>query len=146
MIRTIHRAKYVLAEADLLFQDSAVHVADPGRISRVEPWQGASSNQETEVVDWGSAVIIPGLVNAHTHLELTCFREQLKEFPRFTDWAMELIRRRRKWSREDYLSSVKRGAEESLSSGTTLLGDISASRVSWEVLKLSKLRKVVFEE
>jgi cytosine/adenosine deaminase-related metal-dependent hydrolase len=146
MIRTIHRAKYVLAEADLLFQDSAVHVAEHGRISRVVPWQGVSGNQEAEVVDWGSAVIIPGLVNAHSHLELTCFHGQLKEFSRFTEWAMELIRRRRKWSREDYLTSVKRGAEESLASGTTLLGDISASRVSWEALKLSRLRKIVFEE
>ncbi len=146
MIRTVHRAKYVLAEADLLLQNAAVHVAEPGRISRVEPWHSASSSPGVEVVDWGSAVILPGLVNAHTHLELTCFHEQLQNSCSFTDWALELIRRRREWTREDFLRSSRRGAESALAEGTTLVGDISASGASWEALKQTMLRKVVFEE
>src|SRR5213594_4267404 len=141
MTRIIHRAKYVLAEADLVHQNAAVQIAEPGRIARVGPWRGTSGNEGVEVVDWGSAVILPGLVNAHTHLELTCFHDQLTGFRCFTDWALELIRRRRGWGREDYVDSVRRGAEAALAAGTTLVGDISTSGVSWEALKQTKLRK-----
>ena len=146
MIRTIHRAKYVLAEADLLLQDATVHVSDPGRISRVEPWQDPPGTMEAKIVDWGSAVIMPGLVNAHTHLELTCLHGQLTRFSTFFDWVSQLIERRREWTRTEYIESVRQGAQMCLSSGTTLVGDISASGVSWEALKPLPLRKVVFEE
>jgi aminodeoxyfutalosine deaminase len=146
MIRTIHRAKYVLAEADLLLQDATVHVSDPGRISRVEPWQGPPTTLEAEIVDWGSAVLIPGLVNAHTHLELTCLHGQLVRFSSFFDWISQLIERRREWTSKEYSESAREGAQMCLSSGTTLVGDISASGASWEALKPLALRKVVFEE
>ena len=146
MIRTIHRAKYVLAEADLLLQDATVHVSDPGRISRVEPWHGPPTTLEAEIVDWGSAVLIPGLVNAHTHLELTCLHGQLVRFSSFFDWISQLIERRREWTAKEYIESARVGAQMCLSSGTTLVADISASGVSWEALKPLTLRKVVFEE
>jgi aminodeoxyfutalosine deaminase len=146
MIRTIHRAKYVLAEADLLLQDATVHVSDPGRISRVEPWHGPPTTLEAEIVDWGSAVLIPGLVNAHTHLELTCLHGQLVRFSSFFDWISQLIERRREWTSKEYRESAREGAKMCLSSGTTLVGDISASGASWEALKPLALRKVVFEE
>ena len=63
MIRTIHRARFVVAEADHVLGNSAVHVAAPGRISRVERWTGPPAALETELIDWGDAVILPGLVN-----------------------------------------------------------------------------------
>jgi len=146
MIRTIHRAKFVLAESDLLLQNAAVHVSDPGRISRVEPWHSPPESASAEVVDWGSAVILPGLVNAHTHLELTRLHQQLTEFSSFTEWLSQLVQKRRQWTTEDYVESVRQGADQSLSSGTTLVGDISASGASARALKNTGLRKVVFEE
>jgi cytosine/adenosine deaminase-related metal-dependent hydrolase len=146
MIRTIHRAKYVFAEADLLLPDAAVHVSVPGRISRVEPWPSGSTHLDAEVIDWGSALILPGLVNAHTHLELTRLHGQLTNFTSFTDWVSQLIRIRQPWTREEYVQSTRQGAKMALAAGTTLVGDVSASGASWEALKLEKLRKVVFEE
>ena len=146
MIRTVHRAKYVLADPDLVLQNAAVHVSSPGRISRIEPWQGAPASPDINVVDWGSAVIMPGLVNAHAHLELTCLQGRLVRFSSFCDWLSQLILQRRQWKREDYIESARRGCEMAVNSGTTLIGDISASGVSWEALRSTRLRKVVFEE
>jgi cytosine/adenosine deaminase-related metal-dependent hydrolase len=146
MIRTIHRAKYVLAETDHLLSDAAVHVSVPGRISRVEPWPSGSAHLEAEVIDWGSALILPGLVNAHTHLELTHLHGRLTNFASFTDWVSQLIQSRQSWTRQEYVQSTREGAKMALAAGTTLVGDISASGASWEALKLEKLRKVVFEE
>jgi len=98
------------------------------------------------LLDWGSAVVLPGLVNAHTHLELTLLHGRLREFSCFSDWLWQLMQERKEWTRDDYLESTRRGARMSLEAGTTLVGDISSSGVSWEALKPAKLRKVVFEE
>lgn len=146
MIRTIHRAQYVLAEADLLLQNAAVHVSDPGRISRVEPWMGVPSHVEADVIDWGRAVVLPGLVNAHCHLELTDLHGRVGAAAGFTGWLAQLVRLRRSMEEREIRGSVVRGAELSLAAGTTLLGDISASGVSWDALGNTRLRRVVFEE
>jgi aminodeoxyfutalosine deaminase len=146
MIRTVHTAEYVLAEPGILLRGAAVHVSDPGRITRVEPWHGPPPNLETKVIDWGSAIILPGLVNAHTHLELTKVQRPAQKPAGFTEWLSMLIRQRQEWTPEDYLASTRQGAQLALASGTTLLGDISAGGSSWEALKSERLRKVVFEE
>ncbi len=146
MIRTIHKAKFALAETDLLLQDAAIHVCEPGRICRVEPWRGAKRDPEIEVIDWGSAVIMPGLVNTHTHLELTRLHGQISALSSFTGWLSQVIEKRRDWTREDYAQSVRHGAEMALASGTTLVGDISAGGASATALIGESLRKVVFEE
>jgi aminodeoxyfutalosine deaminase len=146
MIRTIFRAKYVLTEPELLLQNAAVYVSDPGRISRIEPWQNTPRNPETVLMDWGSAVIVPGLINAHTHLELTGLHNQLTQFTSFTDWIKQLINKRRLWTQEDFYSSVKEGARLSLLSGTTTVGDITASRATHDALRGANLRRVIFDE
>ena len=145
MIKAIHRAKYVLAGPDDLQLNAAVCVADSGRISQVQPWQCQPSDPKVPVVDWGSAVIMPGLINAHTHLELTSLHNQLTQFSSFTNWIFQLISRRYSWTSEDFLASTKEGARLSLSSGTTLVGDITASGSGWEAAN-ENLRRVVFEE
>jgi cytosine/adenosine deaminase-related metal-dependent hydrolase len=146
MIRTIHRAKFVAAEADLVLTNAAVHVAAPGRISRIEPWHGTRANLESRLIDWGDAVILPGLVNAHSHLELTGLGGRITAFTSFADWLRQLVRLRREWTPEDYMASAHRGARDCLVSGTTLVGDISASGQSLPALRCRRLRSVVFEE
>jgi cytosine/adenosine deaminase-related metal-dependent hydrolase len=146
MIEAIHRAKYVLAAPAILMHNAAVHVLDTGRISRVEPWLGSASIPKAQVVDWGSAVIMPGLINAHTHLELTSLHNQVTHFSSFTDWIFQLISRRREWTRDDFLTSIRDGARLSLSFGTTLVGDITASGLGWAAAAGDHLRRVVFEE
>jgi len=146
MTKVIHRAKYVLAEPDLLLQNAAIHISSSGRISHIGTWQGSLPNPEAKVVDWGSAVIMPGLVNAHTHLELTSFCDQLTQFDSFTDWISQLIHKRRSWTQEQFLTSAKEGARLSLASGTTLAGDITSSGVGWCATRDLNLRRVVFEE
>jgi cytosine/adenosine deaminase-related metal-dependent hydrolase len=145
MRKSIHRAKYVLADPDLLLTNAAVHISADGRISGIESRRDSFPIQE-EIVDWGDAVIMPGLVNAHTHLELTSLHGQLTHFRSFTDWILQLIEKRRHWAKEDFLNSVHAGAEAALKSGTTLVGDVTASGWSCEGGYGLGLRRVVFEE
>jgi aminodeoxyfutalosine deaminase len=144
MVRTIHRAKYVLAEPDLLLQNAAIHVSARGHISRIATWTRTQS--QAEVIDWGSSVIIPGLVNAHVHLELTSLYNKLTKFRSFTDWISQLIHCRQSWTMEDFLSSAAEGSRLSLASGTTLSGDITSSGFGWSAANDHNLRRIVFEE
>lgn len=144
MARTVHRAKYVLAEPERLLENAAVQVTGSGRISSVAPWKGPSVRPAG--VDWGSAVILPGLVNAHTHLELTSLRNKLTRFSSFTDWISQLVSRRRLWTSEDFQASVNEGAGACLSSGTTTIGDIRASAAWIDAGGGNRLRRFVFKE
>jgi cytosine/adenosine deaminase-related metal-dependent hydrolase len=146
MLRTAHRADYVLVEPNRLLQNAAVLVSGKGRILGIEARQNCPADPDTEIADWGSAIILPGLINAHAHLELTSLHRQLTRFNCFTDWISQLISSRRDWTSEDFTVSAKAGAALSLASGTTLVGDITSSGVGWMATSGLNLRRVVFEE
>jgi len=145
MIQTIHRAEYVLADGALL-RNAAVTVSETGRILRAEPQINFRPDAEHKAIDWGAAVILPGLVNAHTHLELTRMHGQVTGTSSFTDWLWQVVQKRRDWTKEEYLDSARSGARMALASGTTLVGDVSASGHSGEALASERLRGVIFEE
>jgi cytosine/adenosine deaminase-related metal-dependent hydrolase len=146
MIHTIHRAKYVLPEPDLLLQNGAVYVSGAGRILRVEHWNGPPANMRHRLKDWGSAVLMPGFVNCHAHIELTHLHNRIVRFSSFTNWISQLMAHRSEWSERDLLESALAGSALSVASGTVLLGDISSAGASWQALKSAGMRKVVFEE
>jgi aminodeoxyfutalosine deaminase len=146
MFKSIHHAKYILVEPGNILQNAAVCISDSGCISSIESWSGLSPKNSAEIMDWGSAVIIPGLINAHAHLELTSLHNQLIHFSSFTDWISQLVARRQSWTKEDFISSAREGARLALASGTVLVGDITSSGFGWDSTLSEHLRRVVFEE
>jgi len=94
-------------------------------------------------------VLLPGFVNAHTHLELSFLRGQL---PRgnFVDWVIALIGRvpRDPATRATVITAaVRQGIAECLSYGVTTIGDISRQvDISRPVLAAGPLRAVSFGE
>ncbi len=98
--------------------------------------------------DLGEVTIIPGLVNAHTHLDLTgaagLTRPVIGEA--FPDWLMRVIAYRRTRTPDRVEADIRAGLAESLRHGVTLLGDISAGGASWRQLVKASLRAVVFDE
>jgi cytosine/adenosine deaminase-related metal-dependent hydrolase len=97
-------------------------------------------------IDLGNAAILPGLVNAHTHLELSALRSQEFAASSFVNWLNGVIRARGAQAPSQISHAIGRGIDASLSAGTTLLGDISTSGRSWKELTRSPLRAVVFAE
>ena len=145
-MKTIHRAKYVLVDSHVLLQNTALDITEDGHISDIYSWQDSSCTPEDTVVDWGTAVIMPGLINAHAHLELTLLGDQPIRFHSFTDWLTQLMAGRRSWSREELQSSVKQGISLSLASGTTMVGDIASDRITHSGNHGNPLRQVIFME
>lgn len=99
-------------------------------------------------VDFGNAAIIPGLVNAHTHLDLSGARGRIPPTnpDHFTDWLRGVIAYRRSRTAKQVQADIRTGLAECLRSGTTLLGDISSDGESWAAVAESPVRAVVFRE
>ncbi len=101
------------------------------------------------VEDLGEAVILPGLINTHTHLELTALRGYLEnEESDFFAWLRKLtLARLEKMTLDDLRVSATWGACEAVRAGVTCVGDASDSAMtSMLALKDVGLRGTVFQE
>lgn len=98
--------------------------------------------------DFGNAAVVPGLVNAHTHLDLSGARGVVPptDSNHFPDWLQGVIAYRRTRTPDQVQTDTAAGLAECLRSGTTLLGDISADGGSWDAVATSPVRAVVFRE
>jgi aminodeoxyfutalosine deaminase len=114
---------------------------DGARIVAVEPHGSRPPD-----LDLGDVAVLPGLVNAHTHLDLSGLRGKCPPTPDFTDWLRAVIRHRRSQTPEQVESDIRAGLAESRRFGTTLVGDIAARGQSWPVLRGASSWSVVFYE
>lgn len=94
----------------------------------------------------GDVVILPGLVNAHTHLELTGLHGRLPLGRSFIEWAAALLALRLELDSAFYTASASMGAAILLRSGVTCVADITASGASLGPLKALGLRGIVYQE
>ncbi len=69
---------------------------------------------------------MPGLVNAHCHLDYTHMAGQIPPPTRFSDWLKIMVETKAGWSLDDYRASWKDGAQMLVRTGTTTVADIEA--------------------
>lgn len=98
-----------------------------------------------ECRDFGEAVLMPGLVNAHTHLEYTALRGFLEDVP-FFPWIRALMAAKAPLSAEDWLWSARLGGLECVAGGITTIGDNTDAGVTMPVAVETGLRGVVYQE
>lgn len=96
------------------------------KIAAVGRWKELSREGADEVLDLGEVAVIPGLVNAHCHLDYTDMAGQLLPPKVFTDWLKLILATKAGWSLDDYAKSWRNGAEMLVRNGTTTVGDIEA--------------------
>lgn len=128
------------------FRDGAVLVRD-GRIAALgQAAKLQDAAPQALRVDLGVAVLLPGLVNPHAHLELCCYAGKLPRGPLW-NWLRELIVARREPDQQARESAaVTAGAWQSLRAGVTCIGDISRLNLAWRALRGIPIRKVCFVE
>jgi len=100
-------------------------------------------------IDLGNVAVMPGLVNAHTHLELSYLRDQVAPSSQFVNWIRQVIAARRQRpdaASPEILAAVDRAIDEAVQAGTALIGDISNTLVTFAPLTRSPLAAVVFYE
>lgn len=72
-----------------------------------------------QVLDLGDVALMPGLINAHTHLDYTMLRGAILSQPSFAAWVRRINAVKRTMDAEDCLASIARGFDECLRWGTT---------------------------
>lgn len=97
-------------------------------------------------VDLAGTAILPGFVNAHTHLDLTKMRGQCQPDLPLTGWLAKVISGRQKQTAQSISESIRNGLQEVQRTGTTAVGDISPLGHSWEQLAASPVHGVCFYE
>lgn len=98
---------------------------------------------------FGEAVIMPGLINCHSHLEITAMRGFLDDVEAdFYSWLMKLTKTRgERLTEEDIKTAALAGALEGVRAGVTCFGDIGRfGKAGFEALKINGLRGVLFQE
>src|ERR1700692_1296875 len=144
----IYSARWVLPIVSPLIEAGAVAVEDSEILGVGSRHEIISRFPDSRLEDFGQAAILPGLVNAHSHLELTVMRGFLeREENNFSAWLRKLTVARMAMTREDLLVSATCGAIEAARAGVTCIGDASsAAREAIGGLRMVGLRGIVYQE
>jgi aminodeoxyfutalosine deaminase len=125
-------------------RDGAVAVSND-RIT----WVGRADDSDAPTGDrreLGNSVLLPGLVNAHCHLELSHLRGRLDRTRGFVPWVEDLVGRRSDAQREDVRTAAADAIRALEDSGTAAVGDVSNALDHLDLLAVSALSAVVFYE
>ncbi len=106
-----------------------------------------ASHAADNEVDLGDAILLPGLINAHCHLDYTDMAGQISPPRSFADWIKSMVAFKAAWTLADFQTSWHHGAAMLLKNGTTTVADIEAIPelipAAWEQ---TPLRVISFRE
>jgi len=119
-------ARWVISVEGAPIHRGAVLIGTNGRLEAVGPDSAVPRPHEAACVELDDAVILPGLINTHTHLELTGFEGRLAETD-FTVWIRRLRELKATRSPVDYLEAARRGLAACHAAGVTTVADTGDS-------------------
>src|SRR2546426_6365289 len=104
------------------------------------------AGERQNVVTFRGCAIIPGFVNAHSHLELTILRGFLEDLA-FSEWIPKLTRAKyQDLGRDEMLASARLGCVEMIRAGVTCLGEVMDLGTAWEAMREFGLQGVAYQE
>lgn len=121
----LFRARLVLPVASPRIEDGAVAV-EGARIAAVGSTRELEARYGGEVHDLGEVVLLPGLINAHCHLDYTVMRGAILNAGSFAAWIRRLNAIKRTLTPEDFIASVNSGFGELVEWGTTSVLNIES--------------------
>jgi len=140
------RARVVLPVQRPPIEDGAV-VVSKGRLLAVGQWRYVRRHHRGPVHDLGESILLPGLINAHCHLDYTGMAGMWPVPRSFCDWIKCITTEKGLWSQAEFAQSWREGAAMLLRSGTTTVGDIEAlPELLPEAWRTTPLRVISFLE
>ena len=104
-----------------------------------------SFGSDTPVRTW-PGVLMPGLINAHTHLQYTAYGDMAETGLAFPEWIAEMIRRREHTTDDEWATSAATGAALLIATGPTSVADVVTDQPAIAPVALSGLGGVSFLE
>lgn len=98
-------------------------VTESGLIRDIGPWDQIRQFHTGDTLDLGETVVMPGLINAHCHLEYTQMAEKLDPPNSFTQWIRQMIELKKSWTPDAFQRSWQTGYNQATASGTTTIAD-----------------------
>jgi aminodeoxyfutalosine deaminase len=121
----IIRARTVVTMDGTPIENGAVAVSED-RIADVGRFDDIKTRNAGTTVDLGEQVLLPGLINAHCHLDYTCLRGKIPPRKSFTDWIRAINAEKSELSPKDYIASINDGFEEAQRFGTIANANLTA--------------------
>jgi cytosine/adenosine deaminase-related metal-dependent hydrolase len=121
----IIRARTVVTMDRAPIENGAVAVSE-NQIVDVGSFDELKTRNAGNTVDLGEQLLLPGLINAHCHLDYTCLRGKIRPQKSFTDWIRAINTQKSQLSPGDYVASIKDGFEEAKKFGTTAIANLTA--------------------
>lgn len=126
-------------------QDGAVLVDDRGTIAAVGPHAQVPTPPGVRELDFRQASLVPGLVNTHTHLELTHLAGQNAE-REFAGWIRALRALKDATTPEEFSRSAERGVRDAWAAGVTCVADTGSTGAPLEALARLGGRGIYYHE
>src|SRR5581483_567550 len=143
-MRIVHADAVIVADSDPI-SDGAV-VVDGAEIVEVGSAAEVVPRHAGAAVDRVRGALLPGLVNAHTHVELSALRGQVPGGAGFVPWVEHMLGVRAEAEPEQDASAIDRAVDDLHAFGTAAVGDVSNSLLTVRALARRGIGGIVFHE
>jgi cytosine/adenosine deaminase-related metal-dependent hydrolase len=138
-------AEWVIPVEGAPIERGAILIGPDGRLQAVGPDSAVPRPHGVPAAELEDAVILPGLINTHTHLELTGFETQVPE-PEFAAWIRRLRELKGTRSGAEYVEAARRGLAACYAAGVTTVADTGDSGATIQVLSEAAGSGVAYQE
>jgi len=146
MASTVYFAKWILLPDNTILENGALVVTND-RISSIGRRSAVKRTSKDRLVNLGKRLLLPGLINMHTHLEEGIIRGAVKhDDESFTSWTLKKDRSMKLAAPDELLSIIRLGIRESLANGITTIVDTSRTDFSSIVLRDELIRSWIMYE
>src|SRR5581483_4248702 len=121
----ILRARIVVTMDGPPIENGAVAINN-GEIYAVADFDHVQRLYTGRIIDLGEQALLPGLINAHCHLDYTMMRNAICPQQSFTQWIARINALKRSLDEDDYLRAIALGFDELKKWGTTTVLNIEA--------------------
>ena len=138
-------AKYILPVTTPEIHNGSILIKN-GKIQFIGREKDCPNIANHQVSHYPDHLLMPGLVNTHTHLSLSRLKNKIKSGMPFNSWIKEIISYNDSLTEIDEKDACKEGIKNLIATGTTTIGDISRSGFSTKVMQNMRVRGVIFLE
>lgn len=142
---TLYRAAWVAPVTSPPIRDGFIAVRD-GVVTALGPIADRPRDTVGAEIDLGATILMPGFVNAHTHLELSHLQGAVPGARGFVTWIEDQLRVRAERSPDEALVAVRKAIAAMLAAGTAAVADVSNSLATVGPLRESGLHALVLHE
>ncbi|VAX17005.1 hypothetical protein MNBD_NITROSPINAE02-1571 [hydrothermal vent metagenome] len=145
LLRIKITCRFLVIDSSTIIENGGVIISD-GVIGKIGPLEELKREKAGKTIHLNSHILHPGFVNAHSHLELSFLKGKIKPKSSFASWVRALVDQRGKTPVEEVEESISRGINRLLETGTTCVGDITATGLVSKLLHRSGIRATMFHE